>query len=188
MTTKITLVLSMSLNVVLALVVMQNNRAVALADFRDAVADNRQLVNTAPAEVMPAPAAETALVETVRAAAAVEEPATSPAVIVANNWADYKQETVDDKDVLVSNIFYSEKNAERAMNGAVYRLQATGKEVLFACLMPATGGGVFYLIRLVSAAPEVPMMTSMAGLPGYDYVEEMQFITGGTEKEVSGSI
>lgn len=192
MTNKIALVLSMSLNVMLALVILENNKKpVALADFRDAVANTTapgQLVNTAPAEVAPPPAVETALVAAAPAAAAVEERTRPRAIIVANDWADYKQEMMEDRDVLVSNVFPSEKNGTRAMEAAVYRLQASGKEVLFSCLMPATGGGVFYLIRLVSNAPEIPRMASMAGLPGYDYVEEMQLITDRTEQEERGSI
>ncbi|MCM2268257.1 MAG: hypothetical protein NDI60_10850 [Elusimicrobiales bacterium] len=192
MTTKITLVLSMSLNVVLGLAILQTNkRPVALADFRDAIADTRapgQLAETAPAEVLPPPAAETALVDAPRAAAAIEEPAPAPAVIVANDWAAYKQDMADDKDVLVSNIFRSENNAQRAMSAAVARLHADGKDVLFSCLMPATGGGMFYLIRLVSDTPEIPRMTSMADLAGKEYVKEIQFMADRTEKEVWGSI
>lgn len=182
MTTKITLVLSMSLNVVLGLAILQTNkRPVSLGDFRDAVA-------SAPAEVPPPPAAETALVEVTHAAPIVEQLPPPPAVIVANDWAAYKQEMAEDKDVLVSNIFRSDKNAERAMNAAVDRLQGAGKEVLFSCLMPATGGGVFYLVRLVSNTPEIPRMTSMAELATKEYVKEVQFITDRTEKEVWGSI
>ncbi|OGS12104.1 MAG: hypothetical protein A2234_07360 [Elusimicrobia bacterium RIFOXYA2_FULL_58_8] len=168
MTTKINLVLSLSLNVMLTLVILGNNKKpVALADFRDAVSDTpaaEPLMETAPAVVMPPLAAETPLVEAARAAAVTEEPAPPQAVIVGNDWAAYKQEMLDDKDVLVSNIFRLERNATRAMNASVNRLQATGKEVLFSCLMPATGGGTFYLIRLVSAAPEIPRMASRADL------------------------
>ena len=164
MTNKIALVLSMSLNVMLALVILENNKKpVALADFRDAVSDNRasvQLVDAAPAEVIPPPAVEPVVVEAAPAAAAVEEPAPPRAVIVANDWAAYRQEMAEDRDVVVSNIFRSEKNGERAMNAAVNRLVAAGKDVLFSCLMPATGGGTFYLIRLVSVTPEIPMMAS----------------------------
>lgn len=186
MTTKITLALSMSLNMVLGLVILQNNkRPVSLGDFRDAVADTA--APAAPAEVLP-PAAETALVEVTHAAAIEEQLPPPPAVIVANDWTAYKQEMADDKDVLVSNIFRSDKSAERAMNAAVGRFQAEGKEVLFSCLMPATGGGVFYLIRLISETPEIPRMTSMAELATKEYVKEVQFITDRTEKEVWGSI
>ena len=188
MTTKITLVLSMSLNVVLALVVLQNNkRPVALADFRDSVADTRgsvRLADAVPAEVLPPPAVETVLAD----AAAVEVPAPPRAVIVANDWAAYKQEMADDKEVLVSNLFRSETNAQRAMSAAVGRLQANGSDVLFSCLMPATGGGTFYLVRLVSAAPEIPRMTSMADISSKDFVKEIQYITDKTEKEVWGFI
>jgi len=87
-------------------------------------------------------------------------PAPAPAIIVANDLAAYKQEMTEDRDVVVSNLFRSEKNCDRAMKAAVRRLQVAGKEVLFSCLMPATGGGTFYLIRLVSVAPEIPMMAS----------------------------
>jgi hypothetical protein len=174
----------MSLNVVLGLAILQTNqRPVSLGDFRDAVAST-----PAPAEVLPPPAAETALVEVTHAAPIVEQLPPPPAVIVANDWASYKQEMADDKDVLVSNIFRSDKNAERAMNVAVGKLQASGKDVLFSCLMPATGGGVFYLIRMVSDGPEIPRMTSMADLASKEYVKEVQFITDRTEKEVWGSI
>jgi len=182
MTTKITLVLSMSLNVVLGLAILQTNkRPVSLGDFRDAVAST-------PVEAAPPPAPETALVEVTHAAAIEEQLPPPPAVIVANDWAAYRQEMADDKDVLVSNIFRSDKNAERAMNSAVEKFQSEGKEVLFSCLMPATGGGVFYLVRLVSETPEIPRMTSMAELATKEYVKEVQFITDRTEKEIWGSI
>ena len=192
MTTKITLVLSMSLNVMLALVVLQNNKKpVALADFRDAIADtgaSARLADIVPAEVLPAPAVETALVEAAPAAPAVAEPAPPRAVIVANDWAAYKQEMADDREVVVSNIFRSEKNGELAMNAAVRRLLAAGNDVLFSCLMPATGGGTFYLIRLVPAAPEIPRLKSISDMSSKDYIKEMRFITDRTEKEVWGSI
>ena len=192
MTTKITLVLSMSLNVLFAVGIVGNTRKpVSLADFRDSVADipvPAPLVEPIPAEVLPPPVVETPLVEALPAAAAVEEPAPLPAVIVANDWASYKQEMADDKDVLVSNIFRSEKNAERAMTAAVNRIYASGNDVLFSCLMPATGGGTFYLIRLVSATQEIPLKTSMADVSNRDYLKEIQFITDKTEKEVWGSL
>ncbi len=192
MTTKINLVLSLSLNVMLALVILVNNKKpVALADFRDSVADTRasyQPVAAAPAEVLLPPAVETALVEAAPAADAVEEPAPPRARIVANDWAAYRQEMADDKDVLVSNLFRSEKNGERAMNAAVGRLLASGKDVLFSCLMPATGGGTFYLIRLVPAAPEIPRTASMADVESKDSLREIRFITDRTEKEVLGVI
>ncbi|MDD5208408.1 MAG: hypothetical protein PHV36_03415 [Elusimicrobiales bacterium] len=162
MTTKINLGLSLTLNVMLGFVILQNNKKpVALSDFRDAVADIR-----VPAEVLPTPAPETVFVEAAPAAAAVAEQAPAPAparaqaIIVANDLAAYKQEMAEDRDVVVSNLFRSEKNCDRAMHAAVRRLQVAGKEVLFSCLMPATGGGTFYLIRLVSVAPEIPMMVS----------------------------
>lgn len=192
MTNKITLLLSMSLNVVLSLVILENNKKpVSLADFRDAVADNRasvRLADAVPAETLPPPAAETALVEAAPAAAAVEEPAPAKALIVANDWAAYKQDMAGDSDVLVSNIFLSEKNGKRAMNSAVSKLQAAGKEVLFSCLLPATGGGMFYLIRLVPSTPEIPKMASMADLATKEYVKEIQFIMERTEKETWGAI
>ncbi len=160
MTTKIILALSMSLNLMLAFVILEGNKKpVSLADFRDAVADTSvasQAVAPAPAELAPLPAAETVPVAAAPAAAAVEEPAPAPALIVANDWAAYKQEMADDSDVVVSNVFRLEKNGNRAMNAAVRRLEAAGKDVLFSCLMPATGGGTFYLIRLVPATPEIP--------------------------------
>ena len=192
MTTKIILVLSMSLNMMLAFVVLENNKKpVALADFRDSVADTRasyQPVTTVPAVVAPPPAAETVLVEAAPAAVAVEKQTPPPAIIAANDWAAYKQEMADDRDVVVSNIFRSEINGERAMNASVRRLLAAGKDVLFSCLMPATGGGTFYLIRLVPAAPEIPRMASMADMASKDYIKETRFITDRTEKEVWGSI
>ncbi len=192
MTTKITLVLSMSLNVLFAVGIVGNTKKpVSLADFRDSVADPRipeQSAIPAPAELVPPPAVETALVDAIPAAAAVEEPAPPPAVIVANDWAAYRQEMADDKDVLVSNIFRSEANAERAMTAAVNRIYASGNDVLFSCLMPATGGGTFYLIRLISANQEIPMKTSMADVSNRDYLKEIQFITDKTEKEVWGSL
>ncbi len=170
MTTKINLGLSLTLNVILGFVILQNNKKpVALSDFRDAVADTRpssQAVDIVPAEVLPPPAPETVFVEAAPAAAAVVEQAPAPAparaqaIIVANDLAAYKQEMAEDRDVVVSNLFRSEKNCDRAMHAAVRRLQVAGKEVLFSCLMPATGGGTFYLIRLVSVAPEIPMMAS----------------------------
>jgi hypothetical protein len=188
MTNKITLLLSMSLNVVLALVVLQNNkRPVALADFRDAVADNRasvQIADTIPAEVMPPPPVEPPLADAAPAAAAVEAPLPPKAVIVANDWAAYKQDVAGDKDVLVSNIFMSEKNAQRAMDAAVNRLQASGKEVIFSCLMPATGGGMFYLVRLVSATPEIPRVTSANDQDSREY--EIEYITNRAENEIWG--
>jgi hypothetical protein len=184
MTTKIVLVLSMSLNVMLAVVVLENNKKpVALAEFRDAVADTR-----ASAELVPPPAAEIALADAAPAAATMEEPAPPRAVIVANDWTAYRQEMADDRDVLVSNVFRSERNGEKAMNAAVNRLLASGKDVLFSCLMPATGGGTFYLIRLVPAATEIPRLPSMADIASKDYIKEVQLITDRTEKEVWGSI
>jgi hypothetical protein len=199
MTNKITLLLSMSLNVVLALVILENNKKpVALADFRDAIADNRaslRLADVASAEVPAAPAVETAPVtDAAPAAAAVEAPAPAPeqapakALIVANDWAAYKQDMAEDKDVVVSNIFKSEKNGKRAMLAAVSRLQAAGNEVLFSCMLPATGGGTFYLIRILPAAPEIPRMASLADVASKDYIKEAQYITDRTEKEVWGSI
>jgi hypothetical protein len=164
MTTKINLGLSLTLNVMLGFVILQNNKKpVALSDFRDAVADIR-----VPAEVPPSFAPETVLAEAVPAAApapapVVEQapaPVPAPAIIVANDLDAYKQEMAEDRDVVVSNLFRSEKNCDRAMRAAVRRLQVAGKEVLFSCLMPATGGGTFYLIRLVSVAPEIPMMAA----------------------------
>lgn len=163
MTTKINLGLSLTLNVMLGGVILVNNinnkKPVSLGDFRDAVADTRM-----PAEVLPPPAVETALVDAVPAAAPavapveVQAPAPAPAVIVANDLAAYKQEMAEDRDVVVSNLFRSERNCNRAMHAMVRSLQSAGKEVLFSCLMPATGGGTFYLIRLVSVAPEIPRL------------------------------
>ena len=157
MTTKINLGLSLTLNVMLGFVILQNNRKpVALADFRDAVADTRaagQALDAVPAQVPPLPAAATVPVEAAPAAAVVEEQAPAPAIRVANDWAAYKQEMAEDRDVLVSNLFRSEKNCNRAMNAAVRRLQAAGKDVLFSCPLPASGGGTFYLIRLASSVP-----------------------------------
>lgn len=167
MTTKINLGLSLTLNVMLGGVILVNNvnnkKPVSLGDFRDAVADTRM-----PAEVLPPPAVETALVDAVPAAAPaaapveVQAPAPAPAqaVIVANDLAAYKQEMAEDRDVVVSNLFRSERNCNRAMHAMVRSLQAAGKEVLFSCLMPATGGGTFYLIRLVSVTPEIPRLPS----------------------------
>ncbi len=161
MTTKINLGLSLTLNVMLGGVILVNNvnnkKPVSLADFRDAVADTR-----VPPEVLPPPAAEIMLVEAAPAAAAVEAQAPAPAkaIIVANDLAAYKQEMAEDRDVVVSNLFRSEKNCNRAMYSMVRSLQAAGKEVLFSCLMPATGGGTFYLIRLVSVTPEIPRIAS----------------------------
>jgi len=194
MTTKIVLLLSMSLNVLLAFVIVENNRKpVSLGDFRDAIADIPVPVQTpeaAPAEMLPPPAVETVLADAAPAAAAVAEtiaPVPAP-VIVANDWAAYRQEMADDRDVLVSNIFRSEKNAQRAMRTAVSRLYASGKDVLFYCVLPATGGGVFYLVRTVSDEPEIPNMPSMADVSSRDYLKEIQLITDRTEKEVWGSI
>ncbi len=173
MTTKINLALSLTLNVMLAFVILQNNRKpVALGDLRDAVADTRvsdRAAEAAPAEVLPPPAAETFQVQAAPAqveaapaptAAAVEAQAPAPAIVVANDLPAYKQEMAQDRDVVVSNLFRSEKSCNRAMNAAVRRLQAAGKEVLFSCPMPATGGGTFYLIRLVSDVPEIPRLAS----------------------------
>ncbi|MHB0995042.1 MAG: hypothetical protein ACYC2I_01590 [Elusimicrobiales bacterium] len=194
MTTKIALVLSMSLNVMLAFVIVDNNRKpVSLGDIRDAVADTGvpvPPVEAAPVqtELVPPPAAETVLTDAVPAEAAVETPVPAPEPVVANDWAAYRQEMTDDKDVLVSNIFRSEKNGERAMTSAVSRLYAAGKDVLFSCLLPATGGGFFYLIRLAPAAQEIPRLASMADVSNRDYLKEIQFITDMTEKEVWGSI
>lgn len=192
MTTKIVLLLSMSLNVLLAFVIVENNRKpVSLGDFRDAIADTPapvQLPEAAPAEFLPPPAAETVLTEAVPAAAAVEEPAAPAPVIVANDWAAYRQEMADDKDVLVSNIFRSEINAQRAMKAAVGRMYASGKDVLFYCVLPATGGGVFYLVRTVSDEPEIPNLPSIADVSSRDYIKGVQFITDKAEKEVWGSL
>ena len=158
MTTKIVLLLSMSLNVLLAFVIVENNRKpVSLGDFRDAIADTPIPVQTpeaAPAEMLPPPAVETVLAEAAPAAAAVAETIAPAPVIVANDWAAYRQEMADDRDVLVSNIFRSENTAQRAMRTAVSRLYASGKDVLFYCVLPATGGGVFYLVRTVSDRSE----------------------------------
>lgn len=194
MTTKIALVLSMSLNVMLAFVIVENNRKpVSLGDIRDAVADTgipAQPVETAPvpAELVPPPAPETVLTDAVPAAAAVEAPAPAPEPIIANDWAAYRQEMADDKEVLVSNIFRSETNSKRAMEAAVGRLYAAGKDVIFSCVLPATGGGYFYLVRLAPEAQEVPRLTSIADVSNKDYLKEMQFITDKTEKEVWGSL
>lgn len=169
MTTKINLGLSLTLNVMLGGVILVNNlnnkKPVALSDFRDAIADTRvpaQTVDTAPAEFLPPPAVEPVLVDAAPSAAAVEAqaPARAQAIIVANDLAAYKQEMAEDRDVVVSNLFRSEKNCNRAMYAMVRSLQAAGKEVLFSCLMPATGGGTFYLIRLVSVTPEIPRLAS----------------------------
>ena len=193
MTTKITLVLSMSLNVLFAVGIVGNTRKpVSLADFRDSVADTRipeQTAIPAPAELVPPPAVETPLVDAIpAAAAAVQEPAPLPPAIVAIDWAAYRQEMAEDKEVLVSNIFRSEANAQRAMTAAVNRIYASGNDVLFSCLMPATGGGTFYLVRLVPATQEIPLKTSMADVSNRDYLKEIQFITDKTEKEVWGSL
>lgn len=194
MTTKIALLLSMSLNVMLAFVIVEHNKKpVSLGDFRDAIADTPapvQLPETVPAEILPPPAAETVIVQALPAAAAVAAPvAPEPApVIVANDWAAYRQEMADDKDVLVSNIFRSERNAERAMQAAVSRLHASGKDVLFYCVLPATGGGVFYLVRTVSDEPEIPRLPSIADVSGRDQLKGIQFITEKAEKDVWGSI
>lgn len=183
----------MSLNVVLGLAVLQNGKKpVSLGDFRDAVADTRpvaQPAEAAPAELLPPLPAETALVDAPRAAA-VEEPAPAPkpAVIVANDWAAYRQDMAEDPDLVVSNVFRSERNAQRAMDAAVGRIYASGKDIIFSCLMPATGGGVFYLIRLVPATAEIPRLTSMADLAGREYVKEVKLINDRTEKEIWGSI
>ena len=64
MLNKVTLVLSMTLNLVLALIVYQNNKPVKLADFRDSVSDTRaigqqlsnSLASVTPALVPPAEA------------------------------------------------------------------------------------------------------------------------------------
>ena len=194
MTTKIVLVLSMSLNVMLAFVVIENNRKpVSLGDFRDSVADIRpavQLPAPAVAEAAPAlpPAAEAVVVDAAPAAAAVEAQPLPPAIVVANDWAAYKQDMADDKDVLVGNLFRSEKNATRAMNAAVTRVYASGRDVLFSCLMPATGGGVFYLIRLAPASADVPRMASISDVSGRDYVKDVKLITDRTEEEIWGAI
>ena len=169
MTTKINLALSLTLNVMLGAVILANNvnnkKPVALSDSRDAVADTRAAVQEAdalPAGILPPPSAAPALAEAPPAAAAAEvrAPARPQAIIVANDLAAYKQEMAEDRDVVVSNLFRSEKNCNRAMYAMARSLQAAGKEVLFSCLMPATGGGTFYLIRLVSVTPEIPMMQS----------------------------
>jgi hypothetical protein len=192
MTTKIVLILSMSLNVLLAFVIVDNNkRPVSLGDFRDAIADTPapvQLPEAAPAELLPPPAAETVLTEAAPAAAAVEELAAPAPVIVANDWAAYRQEMADDKDVLVSNIFRSEINAQLAMKAAVGRMYASGKDVLFYCVLPATGGGVFYLIRTVSAEPKIPHLPSIADVSRRDYIKEVQFVPYNVEKEIWGSL
>lgn len=180
----------MSLNVLLAFVIVENNkRPVSLGDFRDAIADTPvpvQLPQAAPAELLPPPAIETTLPQA--SAAGVAEPDAPAPVIVANDWAAYRQEMADDKDVLVSNIFRSEINAQRAMNAAVSRMYASGKDVLFYCVLPATGGGVFYLVRTVSEEPEIPTLPSMADVSSRDYLKGIQFITDKAEKEVWGSI
>ncbi len=203
MTTKIVLLLSMSLNVMLAFVVIENNRKpVSLGDFRDSVADIRPSVQppapapaeAAPAEAapipapQPAPAAEAVVVQPAPAAAPAQERPQPAPIVVANDWAAYRQDMADDKDVLVGNLFRSEKKAARAMDAAVTKAYASGRDVLFSCLMPATGGGVFYLIRLVPAAADVPRMASMADVSSRGYVKEVKLITDRTEKEVWGSI
>ena len=179
----------MSLNVMLAFVILENSyKPVGLADFRDAVADNRApapAVDAVPAELLAPPAVEAALVDAAPAASAVEAPAPRPAIVVANDWAAYKQEMAVDRDVVVSNLFLSERNGERAMNAAVNRLLASGKDVVFSCLMPATGGGTFYLIRLVPAAQQVPRVTSASARESKEY--EIEYITERAEKEVWGS-
>ena len=193
MTTKINLVLSLTLNVMLGGVILVNNfnnkKPVSLGDLRDSVADTRAVYQppvAAPAEVLPPPVVETALVLAPPAAAAVEEPAPRRAVVVANDWAAYKEEMADDRDVVVSNVFHSKKNSEKAMNAAVRGLLASGKDVLFSCLMPATDGGTFYLIRLVSATPEIPRVAAMGDRSGKYHVRSIK--TDGTEEEAWGSI
>ena len=75
MVNKIVLLLSMTLNLVLALIVFQNNKPLKAVDFRDALADTHtsgQLMNNSLAGLTPAPVApvEAAQVPVAQVAAA----------------------------------------------------------------------------------------------------------------------
>ena len=89
MLNKVTLLLSMTLNLVLALIVYENNKPVKLADFRDAMSDTQtsgQLMNNSlaslptapvtPIDAAPVPAAPVAAVPATVAPAPVEVTAT----------------------------------------------------------------------------------------------------------------
>lgn len=77
MLNKVTLLLSMTLNLVLALIVYENNKPVKLADFRDAISDthtsgqlmNNSLANLTPAPVTPVDAAQVPVAATPAVAA-----------------------------------------------------------------------------------------------------------------------
>jgi len=224
MTTKIALILSMSLNMVLALVLLQGTKKpVSLGDFRDAVADTRpaaHAMENALADAVPAAAASAAPADAASMAApvapmapvaqaapaelaavapaaadAADEPVPSPAaapapvkpapraLVVANDWEGYKKDMAGDKDVVISNIFRSEKAGKTAMRSAVNKQRARGREVLFSCLLPATGGGMFYIIRLAQVTPDMPRVAAVQDTDIYDYSNEMQSIMEKSEKE-----
>ena len=183
MLNKIILLLSMTLNLVLALVVFgHNNKSLRALDLRDAVSDNptssqlmtNSLANITPVQVTPVVATPAPIaLATAQAAAPVTEvapvvaaaPVKSAALLIkgGNDWAAYKQDAVDDSDVVISNIFRSRKRGEKAVAAAVRRNKARGKDILFSCVLPEKSGGVFYVIRMAPAS--IPA-SQIALLPG----------------------
>jgi hypothetical protein len=167
--------------------------AAAITAPAPAAAIAAPVAQVAPAELAPvAPA----VVPPVAEAPAADEPAAAPEVapapakparsvlVVANDWEGYKKDAAGDRDVIISNIFHSEKTGKIAMRSAVNKQRARGREVLFSCLLPATGGGMFYMIRLAQTTPDVPRVASAQSTNIYDYSNQMQSIMEKTEKEV----
>ena len=228
MLNKVTLLLSMTLNLVLALIVYQNNKPVKLADFRDALSDTRasgQQLNNSLASVTPAllpPAgAVPGVVEPAVAAPVAQAPAALPPVEVTttvseiapeaaaapvetapvkkpapvktaalmikggNDWLAYKQDAAEDSDVFVSNIFRLRKNGEKAVVAAAKRFKASGKEILFSCVLTEKSGGVFYVIRMAPAAvhpPRAAVATRWKSDDGYS--SDLGEITNKAESEI----
>lgn len=217
MLNKITLLLSMTLNLVLAIIVYENNKPVKLADFRDAMSDTRtsgQLMSNSLASVTPAlvPPAEAlpGIVEPVVAAPAAlvpvevtttvseiaPEAAVAPVPVApvktaalmikgGNDWAAYKMDAAEDSDVFVSNIFRLRKNGEKAVVAAVKRIKASGKDVLFSCVLTEKSGGVFYVIRMAAPAirpPQAAVATRWQSDDGYS--SDLNEITNRAESEI----
>ena len=213
MLNKIVLLLSMTLNLVLALIVFQNNKPLKAVDFRDALSDTpttSQLMNNSLASVTPVPAAPVAAAPVVAdPAIAVLAPAAAPVSEVApvaavahvqtvvpvktaalmirggNDWAAYKQDAAEDSDVYVSNIFRSRKRGEQAVAAAVKRTKARGKSVLFSCVLTEKSGGVFYVIRMSVPAIRPPQAAVATRWQSEEpYSNDLNAITSKAESDI----
>ncbi len=224
MLNKIVLLLSMTLNLVLALVVLgYNSKSLKSLDYRDALSDTpatSQLMNNSlasvtpalvpPAEAVPgiaepvvaAPAALAPVEVTTTVSEIAPEAAAAPVETVpvkkpapvktaalmikgGNDWLAYKQDAAEDSDVFVSNIFRLRKNGEKAVVAAAKRFKASGKEILFSCVLTEKSGGVFYVIRMAPAAvhpPRAAVATRWKSDDGYS--SDLGEITNQAEAEI----